>query len=161
MRAYQLVSLSVVAAALAFVIAFRAGQQRAPVVAQTQSEQPASAAEGQCCALPESMAQTQEPPEIPPIAGLPCVIEFGSDECEDCKRMHELLTELEPRLSGVAGVVILDTDVYPLEAQNWRLRMIPTQVFLDPEGSEVARHEGYLPADELLAKLKAAGAKLD
>ena len=75
--------------------------------------------------------------------------------------MNPLLDELAPKLEGKAEVIRLDTDVFPLEAKRWQLRVIPTQVFFNAEGEEVDRHESYLPADELLAKLRAAGAKLD
>lgn len=86
---------------------------------------------------------------------------FGSDECQQCQDMQKLLQELAPKLQGKADVVVLDTDIFPVEAKRWQLRMIPTQIFFDAEGNEVDRHETYLPAEELLAKLQAAGANLD
>lgn len=162
MRPYQVISLLVVSAGLAFVIGLKVGQGRPSVtLPAAQAGEAGDANQEECCALPEEMIQTGEPPKIPPGNGLPCIVEFGSDECNQCQDMYTLLTELAPKLEGKADVVILDTDVYPVEAKRWQLRMIPTQIFFDAEGNEVDRHETYLPAEELLAKLKAAGADVD
>jgi len=161
MRPYQIISLLVVSAGLAFVIGFKVGQERPSVIPQAAQAGETGDTDEECCALPEEMAQTGEPPRIPPGNGLPCVVEFGSDECKQCQDMQVLLAELAPKLQGQADVVILDTDIFPVEAKRWQLRMIPTQIFFDAEGNETDRHETYLPAAELLAKLKAAGAKLD
>jgi len=37
--------------------------------------------------------------------------------------------------------------------------MIPTQVFLDKNGKEYFRHEGYFPKDDLVKVLKMQGVK--
>jgi thioredoxin 1 len=158
MRAYQVVGLLVIGSGLAFTVGYKLGSER---TLGRASAGDASAATEDCCALPESMAQTEEPPKIPRGNGLPCIVEFGSDECDSCQKMAKLLDELAPKLEGKAEVIRLDTDVFPLEAERWQLRVIPTQIIFNAEGEEVDRHESYLPAEELLAKLKAAGAKLD
>jgi len=160
MRTCQVVSLLLVASAVALVLTLRAGEQRA---APPEAFVAADGADGDACAceLPASMAQTTAPPQIPPVPGLPTVIEFGSDRCDECREMQELLADLGPRLQDRAGVLTLDTDVYPLQARDWRLRMVPTQVFLDAGGEEVSRHEGALCADELLAQLRLAGAEIE
>jgi len=113
------------------------------------------------CELLAGMAQTAEPPRIPPVAGLPTLIEFGGDETDECRQMRQMIVELEPRLEGRVGVLILDTTVYPQQAAQFRLRMVPTQILLDAEGEEVSRHEGVLSEEDLLAALRAAGAEIE
>ncbi len=160
MRTYQLVGLLVVASALSFVIGLKVGERRASSGLQ--------AADMQCDCWPQpsydspaAAAGGEDAPAIPPIPGLPCIVEFGSDESEACRQMEELLNDLAPQLEGRAGVVIIDTDVHRAEAERWRLRIVPTHVFLDATGEEVSRYEGPLSAEELLAGLRAAGARLE
>lgn len=159
MRTYQISSLLVVTAALAFVVGLKVGEGRAaPPVGAVAAGGP----EVVCaCELPGGMAQTAEPPHIPPVEGLCTLIEFGGDESDECRQMRQMIVGLEPRLEGRVGVLILDTRVYPQQAEQWRLRMVPTQIVLDAGGEEVSRHEGALSADELLAALRAAGAEIE
>ena len=42
-------------------------------------------------------------------------------------------------------------------AKKYGIRVIPTQVFLDKDGKEYFRHEGYFPKDELVKVLKQKG----
>jgi thioredoxin 1 len=110
------------------------------------------------CALPPAMAGSGEPaPPIPTGSGLPCLVEFGSDECQACKKMVSVLAEAEPRLKGRADLLRVDTDDHPQAAQGWNLRMIPTQVAVSADGKELWRHEGFIPIDELLAELTRVG----
>ena len=44
-------------------------------------------------------------------------------------------------------------------AEKYKIRVIPTQVFLDKNGKEFFRHEGYFPFEEIEKKLKAQGVK--
>jgi len=160
MRRYQFVSLLVVTAAVAFVAGLKVGEGR---VAPSEALPATSSTDGAVCAceLPAGMAQTVEAPQIPPVEGLPTLIEFGGDETDECRQMRQMIVALEPRLQGRVGVLILDTTVYPQQAAQFRLRMVPTQVLLDAEGEEVSRHEGVLSANELLAELRAAGAEVE
>ena len=42
-------------------------------------------------------------------------------------------------------------------AQKYRIRVIPTQVFLDENGKEYFRHEGFFPKEEVEKVLAKAG----
>ena len=42
-------------------------------------------------------------------------------------------------------------------AKEFKVRLIPTQVFIDTLGHEVSRHIGYFPADSIVARFKAMG----
>ncbi|MCL6450720.1 MAG: thioredoxin family protein [Acetobacteraceae bacterium] len=76
--------------------------------------------------------------------GLPRLVELGSDQCVPCQMMKPILENLRRDYAGC--VIIESIDVYtdPGAAQRYRVRVIPTQVFIDASGREVARHEGYM-----------------
>jgi len=155
MRTYRYVSLLIIAAALGFVIGLKVGEQRvsARLAATASDSEP-------CCTWPAAPRADTEPPTIPPVPGLPCVVQFGCDETEDCRAARLILEGMSGEMEGRASLVMVDTRLHPREADRWRLRMVPTQVFLDANGSEVSRHEGIITADETLAGLRAAGADL-
>lgn len=95
------------------------------------------------------------------IAGLPTLIELGSDSCSTCIAMRKVLTELERRHSGRLNVQSVDVVRRPEQASRWRIRVIPTQVFLDGDGREITRHVGYLSAQAVEARFRAHGISLD
>ncbi|MFH2095207.1 MAG: thioredoxin family protein [Bacteroidota bacterium] len=98
--------------------------------------------------------QIKEVPEIKVI-----FIELGSVNCIPCKMMQPIMEEIEEEYVG--QVKILFYDVWTQEgrpyAREYRIRVIPTQVFLDKDGNEYFRHEGYFPKDELIKVLKMKG----
>ena len=158
MRTYGSIILMVVLVAAAFVIGMKVGERRAASRAEVDA-----AAEEPCCVWPEGFTPapaSEPPPKIPPVAGLPCVAQFGRYETEDCESAEAVLNGLVAELEGRASVVIVDTEEHRGEADRWRLRMVPTHVFLDAEGEEVSRHEGAITRDEALAALRSAGADL-
>jgi thioredoxin 1 len=148
MRNYQLLGLLLVAGVLGFVLGYRTGatgEQSQRAVATC----PAAAADD-CCTLPTRPAKPSTPPPVlPPASGLPGLVEFGSDECDACRRMLPVLEEVAKRYQGRLEVVLVDTDDHPTEAQKWRLRLIPTQILISPQGEELWRHEGFIPLADL------------
>ena len=46
-------------------------------------------------------------------------------------------------------------------ADEYGIRLIPTQVFLDKKGKEIFRHEGFFPEDEIDELLQKQGLKPD
>jgi len=157
MARYRLISLTVVLMAAAFVVGMKVGEHRAAARATADAS-----VEEPCCEWPEDFTPAPEPemPKIPPVAGLASVVQFGRYENEECEAGAEILETLEGDLEGHAGVAVVDTQVHRGAADRWRLRMVPTHVFLDAEGEEVSRHEGAITRDEVLAGLRAAGAEL-
>ena len=117
-----------------------------------------------CCNTPTGMDVVSDipPPEVPTGSGLPGIIVLGSGECcDDCLTMRTMLEEMRPDLEGLADVVVVDTDLYPQEAQRWRLRLTPTEIVLDAEGTEITRLEGALPREQVISALREAGIAVD
>jgi len=88
-------------------------------------------------------------------------IELGSVNCIPCKAMQPILEELRKKYPDTVEVVFHDVWTKEGEpfARSFRIRVIPTQVFLDREGKEYYRHEGYLPLEEVLTALERGGLK--
>ncbi len=89
-------------------------------------------------------------------------IELGSVNCIPCRAMVPVMEQIENELGDQVEVVFHDvwTDEGRPYAQTHGIRVIPTQVFLDRNGKEFYRHEGYFPAEELYPILQQGGVKL-
>ena len=86
-------------------------------------------------------------------------IELGSIKCIPCKMMQPIMEEIEEEYEGQVKVVFYDvwTSEGKPYAQKYGIRVIPTQVFLDKDGNEYFRHEGFFAKDELIKILKMEG----
>jgi thioredoxin 1 len=86
-------------------------------------------------------------------------IELGSVNCIPCKMMQPIMKEIEEEYAAQVKVVFYDvwTEAGRPYASQYRISVIPTQVFLDAEGKEYYRHQGFFPKDELVKILKQKG----
>jgi thioredoxin 1 len=88
-------------------------------------------------------------------------IELGSVRCIPCKKMQPIMEEIKKEYEGQVKVIFYD--VWTSEgrpyAYKYKIRLIPTQVFLDKDGKEYFRHEGFFPKEELVKVLKQKGVK--
>lgn len=91
--------------------------------------------------------------------GLPRLVELGGEKCIPCRQMAPILEEVGKTYAGRLVVEKLDVQKDPALGRRWKVRLIPTQVFLDATGKEVARHEGFLEREALLAQLSLMGVK--
>jgi thioredoxin 1 len=88
-------------------------------------------------------------------------VELGSVRCIPCKMMQPIMKEIEKDYAVQVKVVFHDVWTPEGEpfAESYKIRVIPTQVFLDKEGKEYFRHEGFFPKDELIKVLQQKGVK--
>jgi thioredoxin 1 len=86
-------------------------------------------------------------------------IELGSVKCIPCKMMQPVMEEIEKEFGNQVDVIFHDvwTDEGRPFGQKYGIRAIPTQIFLDSEGKEFSRHEGFFPKEELVKVLKQKG----
>jgi thioredoxin 1 len=88
-------------------------------------------------------------------------IELGSVNCIPCKQMQPVMKSIEEKYDEQVKVIFYD--VWKQEqkkyAQQYGIKLIPTQVFLDENGKEFHRHEGFYPEAEIDKILKAKGLK--
>lgn len=89
-------------------------------------------------------------------------VELGSVNCIPCKMMQPVMKSIEKKYAYQIKVVF--HDVWEPEerhfAQEYGIRVIPTQVFLNENGGEIFRHEGFFPEKEIDEFLQAAGLKI-
>ena len=97
---------------------------------------------------------------VPPVTSRTPVtfIEIGSDYCEPCKLMRPVMDSLR-RKYGSEQLTVLFYDVIKnkAEADPYKIRVMPTQVFLDRDGFEFHRHEGFYPEREIDSLLATRG----
>jgi thioredoxin 1 len=107
----------------------------------------------------EKKSMQESTKSICETADLPRVIDLGRGKCVPCKRMAPILAELKQEYEGRAIIDAIDLgDPGGRElARMYRVRLIPTQIFLDSDGNEVWRHEGFLPKEDIVAKLREMG----
>ena len=89
-------------------------------------------------------------------------VELGSLKCVPCKMMQPIIKEIEEEYKGQVKVVF--HDVWTKEgnpyAVKYKIRVIPTQIFLDSNGREYFRHEGFFPKEDLVKVLEMQGVEL-
>jgi thioredoxin 1 len=88
-------------------------------------------------------------------------IELGSVNCIPCKQMQPVMKAIEDKYGSQVKVVFYDVWKSDQKhyAQKYGIQLIPTQVFLDENGKEFHRHEGFYPEKEIDKILKAKGLK--
>ena len=90
------------------------------------------------------------------------IIELGSVNCIPCKMMQPVMKNIEKNYGSQVKVVFYDvwTQEQRQYAEQYKIRVIPTQVFLDENGKEFHRHVGFYPEEEIDKILKSKGLKL-
>ena len=89
-------------------------------------------------------------------------VELGSVKCVPCRQMQPVMASVEKKYGDQIAVVF--HDVWQSDqrqyAEQYGIRVIPTQVFLDREGKEFHRHEGFYPEAEIDRLLQKRGLKV-
>ena len=94
------------------------------------------------------------------IKKMPRMVDLGSKHCIPCKKMAPILDSLKIAFAGKAEIIFIDIKEDRQSAIDYRIRLIPTQVFFDADSNEVYRHIGFFSADSITAHLEELGAVL-
>lgn len=88
-------------------------------------------------------------------------VELGSVNCVPCKMMQPVMEAIEEKYGEQVKVVFYDVwkSDQKKYAQQYGIKLIPTQVFLDENGKEFFRHEGFYPEAEIDKILQGKGLK--
>jgi thioredoxin 1 len=88
-------------------------------------------------------------------------VELGSVNCVPCKMMQPVMKEVEEKYGKQVKVVFHDvwTEQGRPYGTTFGISGIPTQVFLDKDGKEYYRHEGFFAKEELVKILQMKGVK--
>uniref|UniRef100_A0A7C4EX19 Thioredoxin n=1 Tax=Desulfomonile tiedjei TaxID=2358 RepID=A0A7C4EX19_9BACT len=107
-----------------------------------------------CCVLTGAAAGIAAEPKINLDALLakrvPILLEFGRGWCIPCKYMKPILDDMAKLYAGKAIVLPVDMDVNRDLVRQFNIRLMPTQVFLMPDGKEFFRNEGTLEREHIV-----------
>ena len=89
-------------------------------------------------------------------------VELGSVKCIPCRQMQPVMKAIGEKYGDQVRVVFHDvwTDEGSPQAQTYKIKLIPTQVFLDEKGKEFFRHEGFYPEEQIHKLLQKRGLKI-
>ena len=113
------------------------------------------------CALAQEKDGKTAPKTEKSIMPLVTFVEIGSVNCIPCRAMQPIMKEVEEEYKGQVKIVFHDvwTPKGKMDAAKYNIRVIPTQVFLDKNGKEYFRHEGYFPKEGVVQVIKMQGVK--
>jgi len=74
--------------------------------------------------------------------------------------MNEVLDELSAEHGNQINIRFVDVWENEEAGKEYSIRMIPTQVFIDSEGNELFRHEGFISKEDILKKWAELGVEL-
>jgi thioredoxin 1 len=100
------------------------------------------------------------PPRTVATRKLPRLVDLGANKCIPCKAMAPILEELKAEYAGRMEVQFIDVWKNPDAARPYGIHIIPTQIFYGPDGKELARHQGFINKEQILAQWKAVGVRL-
>lgn len=118
-------------------------ESKTPIASPLQKTQEASSI----------LAATPYAQIVPNIGKVPMLVEFGSTSCASCVEMGKLLYRAKQEYPKSA---IYFVEVYQDQqaSRDYRIQMIPTQIYIDDKGAEADRHIGAVNYEQLIAKLK-------
>jgi thioredoxin 1 len=94
-------------------------------------------------------AQTTKAPIV-----LPKILEFDRKLCPICKASELVILGVKDRYPGQFDVEKLYIDEEEVMFRRYKVAIVPTQVFLNAAGQEIARHEGVYKKEVLIQKLR-------
>jgi thioredoxin 1 len=97
-------------------------------------------------------------PEVP-VKGMVTLLDLGAKKCIPCKMMAPILEELTKEYQGKAAIVFIDVWQHADQAEKYRIRTIPTQIFFDKQGNEILRHVGFMSKKDIVQVLEKLGVK--
>jgi len=92
-----------------------------------------------------------------PIKGKVNMIDLGAKKCIPCKKMAPILSKLEEAYKGKAAVIFIDVWKHKEQANRFKIRAIPTQIFFDEKGVEKYRHIGFMGEKAITEQFKKMG----
>ncbi len=81
------------------------------------------------------------------------MVQFGKTECIWCEHMAPYLKEINAKYPKTP-IYYVNTDKDILGAINMNISVLPASIFLDKDGKEIGRHEGYLLPDQIMELLR-------
>ena len=100
----------------------------------------------------------------PAFAGekkLPTLKSLSTPTCPACVQMSKVLDEINDKYAGKLAAEKVNVEEHPEMAREYKVRYVPTLLFLDAEGKVVQQEVGYRSLDEVLEIFKKAGVAIE
>jgi thioredoxin 1 len=94
------------------------------------------------------------PAAAAPSQGKPALYDFGRGMCIPCKEMEKVLTAIKSDYGDQVEVRLVLMEKHDDLFKQYKIMLVPTQVFLNAQGKEVDRHIGAWSKEEVVNKLK-------
>jgi thioredoxin len=91
------------------------------------------------------------------MSNLPKLWDFWATWCGPCKELKPTIEALEQEYAGKIEIKSIDVDQEKDLAVKFNVQAVPTLVFLDKDGKELARIVGAVPKDTLVGRFKVLG----
>ena len=111
-------------------------------------------------AAPTTQQSTTPAAVKTPLGGVPRLVDLGAGKCIPCKAMAPILEGLKAEYAGRMDVQFIDVWKDPDAGKAYGISIIPTQIFYGADGKELARHQGFMDKDAILAQWKTLGVSL-
>lgn len=79
------------------------------------------------------------------------IIDFNATWCPPCQKFKPIFKELEKEYAGKITFKDIDVDQNQDLAMKWKVESIPTILFQDAEGNEIAREVGFRTKEQMVA----------
>lgn len=100
-------------------------------------------------------------PDATPGPGIPRLVCFGAERCVPCRMMVPVREALAETYPDTLSIHFVDVWQDRTAGQRYNIRMIPTTIFVDAEGKERYRQEGFLDKETIVAKFSELGIDLE
>ena len=87
-------------------------------------------------------------------------LEIGSDKCIPCKQMKVVTENIVKKYGDELAFQYIDIYENKDVADDYKVQLIPTQIFYNQSGVEIFRHVGYFPEEKIDSLLQANGLKM-
>jgi thioredoxin 1 len=91
----------------------------------------------------------------------PKLLDLGATNCIPCKAMVPVLEGLRTDYADTLEVEFIDIWKNREAGEAWNVEIMPTQVFLAADGRELARHQGFMSREDILAQWQKLGVALE
>jgi thioredoxin 1 len=88
---------------------------------------------------------------------VPRLVDLGTTTCAPCKAMLVVMDDLERSYGNQLAVEFINVQQQEEASRKYGVRVIPTQIFLDPDGKELFRHTGFFATEAVVAKWRELG----
>lgn len=90
-------------------------------------------------------------------AGKPLIVDFGMTRCLQCIQQAKTMDRLKETFGEKVLLQFVHVGEQDALASAYKVMLIPTLVYFDPQGREVFRNVGQMEHDEMVVKARKLG----